>query len=288
MIALIKRYSTLLFIAASAGLLLLRLKFSFDYRLSISAILCLAIGKFFVDSHGSEAGFIQRMRDKARQSRDSFASLLRLEKEVHLALVGRYPPKPAAPAMGEAFAFSRTNDYGLVVGLLVIGSLVDIPLLHLLVHHVVSAPYRQPAHGMAALITCYGLVWVISDYRAIKASRHEVTMSEIRFRLGWRVSGVVPVAGIRSVRPAPDSIRRWRIDQGLRRNDVGLITPLDAPNILVEIDPGPCFRVMSAKRQAARYLAIYVDDPERLIRCLRSRIRPDEVNVDPAQPPLAP
>jgi hypothetical protein len=62
-----------------------------------------------------------------------------------------------------------------------------------------------------------------------------------------------------------------------------LITPLDAPNILIEIEPGPCLTVMSLKRPAARYLAVYVDDPQRLIDCLAHRIRPSR-GVDVSSP----
>lgn len=287
MIALLKRHSTLLFIACSAGLLLLRLNLGLPYAFSLAILLCLALGKAYVDGHGSQTGLVERVCHKVREAVAGFVALLRLEKDVHFALIGRFPSQAAkrSPAK-DVFAFIRTDDYSVVFGLLMIGSVVDIPLLHLLIHHAAPEAYRWPLHGAAAFLTLYGLVWLISDYRALKASTHEVTATELHFRLGWRVSGTLPLANIVDVRRAPESLRRWRREQGLKRREIGLITPLDAANVLIEIDPGPLFTVLAMRRPAARYLAVYVDEPARFIDCI-ARAREAMPAPAPARAPDA-
>lgn len=281
MIGAIKRHSTLLFIACSFGLFLLRLNLGFDYYFSLVGVMVLAAAKIHIDGHGSGTTFYQRMKVKLDETIFSFAALLRLEKNVHFSLVGIFPWKQSSKVVAEPskeFSFRRTNDYGVIVALLLIGSVVDIPLLHLLVHNFVPDEYRIAAHCGVAFLTTYGLVWIVSDLRAIKASSHSLSDAKFRLQLGWRLSGCIPTASILGAWKAPDSIRRWRIDNNLRRSDISLITPLDAPNVLLEIEERDGQRIfvdfLAMKRRASRYLALYVDAPGELIDRINAQITP--------------
>lgn len=272
MIGVIKRHTTWLFVICAFTLFLLRQSLGFDYFFSLAGIVLLAAVKFQIDGYGSGLSVFERVKAKLKEIVSGGTSLLRLEKYVHLALIGIFPWKRNTPVTeaepAKEISFQRTNDYGLVVGLLLIGSVVDIPFLHLLVYNLVPDEYRIAAHCAVVFLTVYGLVWIISDLRAIKASSHSVSDTEFRLQLGWRLSGCIPTSSILRAWKAPDSLRRWRIDNKIRRSDINLITPLDPPNVLLEIKEGTYLDFLLAKRRASKYLALYVDAPGELIERL--------------------
>jgi len=194
--------------------------------------------------------------------------------EVVCALLRRRRPSQAVAATlgpGARFSLHKGAVSSIVVALTVIASCVDIPLIHLLSNDHVPLALRGPFHAALLALNAAGLIWIIGERSAVMHIPHVVGPAMLRLRVGFRLALDLPLSAIGAVSILKDSPQEWMAARGLARADVTLVTPMDEPNVLLEIHGDlDAVRGLRAGRamRSTRYLAIRVDDAEGFRRAL--------------------
>ncbi len=183
------------------------------------------------------------------------------------ALGCRRPSQAVAAALGPGMRFSlhKGSVSSIILPLAVIASCIDIPLIHLLLNGHVSQAMRGPFHAVLLAANAWTLVWIFGDRSAVRHIPHVVGPSTLQLRVGFRLAVEVPLSAVRGVQTVKGPPRDWMQAKGLSRRDVMLITPMDEPNVLIEIGGDlDALRALRSGRLAGgwRFLAVRVDDGE--------------------------
>jgi hypothetical protein len=198
----------------------------------------------------------------------------RLWLEVVCALLRRRRPSQAVAANlgpGLRFSLHKGAISSIVVALTVIASCVDIPLIHLLSNNHVPAALRGTFHAALLALNAAGLIWIIGQRSAVTHIPHVVGPVILRLRVGFRLEFDLPLSAVSGASILKGSPREWIPARGLTRADVTLVTPMDEPNVLLEIGGDlDAVRGLRAGRamRSTRYLAIRVDDAEGFRRAI--------------------
>lgn len=127
-----------------------------------------------------------------------------LAYELSLAYFALRPPRRAPLLPGE-LSHHRSSGYGVVVGILLMVAGAELFGIHLLL-----VRWSATAALLHVLISLYGVVWLLGDYRALRARRHRATDDGLEIRVGLRWSLDIPweaVAGVRKAfGPRPDEL----------------------------------------------------------------------------------
>jgi hypothetical protein len=197
------------------------------------------------------------MRDPLRRAVAAEAAMWRSL----LHLVRRRPPEP-----GEAFGYLGVVKpiLGVFIGL----SVVEIPVLDLIVRHVV--PWR-PARWIMLALSVWGLLWMIGMLAGLKAHPHVIGDAGIRVRMGVGVDLLIPWESVESVtkryRSMPSSRSVQIEDDGGRRVlhvVVGSQTSVD-----VRLRAPASFTVPKGPTGPVDEVRLYADDPDLLVRATR-------------------
>lgn len=97
---------------------------------------------------------------------------------------------------------------------------------------------------------------VVIDAMTTSSSKHA------RRRLPSRI----PLHAIERVETVTEAPERWRRRHGIHRADTLLVTPFDKPNCVLVLTPdaGVTLRHWQVRRNAPRYVPLYLDRPELL------------------------
>lgn len=138
--------------------------------------------------------------------------------------VARY--KPTLPTH-RPFTYHLKSGYGVTAAMIIGLSLIEIPLVHLVVHQ-----FNPTVAWILTILTLYTVVWLIGDYHAIRL--HPIVVDDIHLHLHlragmrWRVS--IPFNQIRTIRPLTLAERQKK--DGLDLSVAGnarLLLELNAP-----------------------------------------------------------
>jgi hypothetical protein len=238
---------------------------------SLLLIILAAVLRFIAEGLSSPLSWSAFTAAKAQRGVSSVLTVLRLEKAVHLALVGaKFADGPRAQVDPKIFHYKRASSYELTFYSLCFTLLVEIPFVHLIVHYKVVADYRLGAHLILLFFSIYGLIWLISDKRAVGTTYINVGAAALEFRVGWRQWGWIPREDIIDAKVLKQSIRSFRKTVNCSRRDVTIVTPMDDPNVILELSSTNCSGVeidlFGSRRPSGKYIAIFVDDPLAFVR----------------------
>jgi hypothetical protein len=172
--------------------------------------------------------------------------------------------RPAEP--GEAFGYLGVVRpiLGVFIGL----SVVEIPVLDLIVRHVV--PWR-PARWIMLALSVWGLLWMIGMLAGLKVHPHVVGDAGLRVRMGVGVDLLIPWENVESVtkryRSMPSSRSVQIDDDGGRRVlqvVVGSQTSVD-----VRLRSPASFTAPKGPTGAVDEVRLYADDPDGFVRTTR-------------------
>lgn len=185
----------------------------------------------------------------------------------------KLPSSRIASQMPAGSRFSMANGpvSTLLLPLAIIGIMSDLPL-----SFIVVALFK-PAHEVLVHATLlgaafWGLAWVAGDRSAVRHLDHVVNDGAIHLRVGFRWSVDIPKGSVLRCVAIKGKPREWLHDLKIDRADVLVVTPVDAPNVLIQLDAQGFDRVhvtrMGATSQARQFVAFYVDDPSGLLECV--------------------
>jgi hypothetical protein len=161
------------------------------------------------------------------------------------------------------FTAARTSVYGtFVIGVAVV-TLLEMPVVHALLHRAALW-----VHALLVAANAAALVWIFRERRRMRGAAHTLDADALAIALPGKWRGAIPVALIASVRrisPAPGTTR----PRGCIR-----VTPLDSPNVELQLRAPATLRgSFGIDRRAAR-VQLFVDEPDELVRAITARLAP--------------
>jgi hypothetical protein len=261
----------LLFLLAVCTIGLLRILGYLSLTQSFLLIAAATLVKFLIEGLSSPLSLGALIIQKVRKTASDALTVLRLEKAVHLAFIGRrFIDSPREQSNIKTFHFRRASSYELTFYSLCFALVIEIPFVHLIVHYQVAAEYRSWTHLILAFFSLYGLIWLISDKRAVGTTCIYFGDEALELRVGWRQCAWIPQKNIVYARLLQQSIRSFRKTVNCSRCDVTVVTPMDDPNVILELRNKDANDVkiefLGFPRRGTRYIAIFVDDPSAFIR----------------------
>jgi hypothetical protein len=201
---------------------------------------------------------------------DSFRSMLRVELSIYLealcVLTRRALPSARrmawVPPEGIRYTLHKGSISSIFLPLVILSSLVELPLLHVLIHARAPEAIRLSLHMALLGTTLWGLLWALGDRSAVKQVAHVMLGDEVTLNVGLRSRGRLPLAAVERARIVKGRPREWRQALGIDKQDVVILTPMDPPNVLIDLSDerhGVRISKFGVDIDSPRYLAIYVD-----------------------------
>lgn len=192
---------------------------------------------------------------------------MRIYGQVASGLVRRARPSDAIERnvpSGKRYSLANGPLSSLLMPLALVGLLSDLPL-SLTIVTIFKPTHATAIHLVLFATALWGVAWIAGDRSAIKRIHHVIDDQRLHFRVGFRWDVIVPVDAVRGQKRLQGSVREWLSTQSLNRDEVLMVTPIDSPNVLIELDPAQLGDTSIVKFGAAaicrRFVAAYVDDP---------------------------
>ena len=203
--------------------------------------------------------------------------LLRLEAALRHGFIGwlKRRPQPALPP-GQAFTYLERGAYRTGIAIALMAALFELPLdaalLPLLPPTLVDPDKVHVLHALLASGKLPTLAWVLGDRWHIGRGCHVLTADALELRVGARMGGTIPLAAIVDCRRIDVEADSWCRREGVERHRTLSVSPLDKPNTALMLKPDSGVRLThyGVERTGLACVFLYVDQPDRLIRAVRS------------------
>jgi hypothetical protein len=174
-------------------------------------------------------------------------------------LLDRMPPKEAGdPVTG----YLRRSGYTSLLPMLVASSLVDIPLLHAFVEFAAIPAAQKPWLHLGALgLHVLAFTSLLGDRYLLGAGQHLATDTHLHIALGARAGGLIPLQSLAAVDRLRPDFKLGRLGP-----DEVVVSPWDAPNLMLTLSTPASLQVLGAPRNGLCKLYLYVDEPDAFVR----------------------
>lgn len=203
-------------------------------------------------SLGAEGGVDvhSRLQQQLRQLLGSrfVAELLAYELSIVYYL---FRPTKAVTVGEMDFSHHRKGGYGPVLAVLLMVGGVELFGIHLLLQR-----WSTTAAVLHILLSLYGMIWLVGDFRALRARPHRLTETHLEVRTGLRWSMDIPWARVVSVR------RAWG-PTGQETEGYRALVPLASIDYLVTLDSEMEALGPYGIRKPVQRIGIQIDDKER-------------------------
>lgn len=187
----------------------------------------------------------------------------------------RRQKSPVDSLHGSAFSYLLNGQYNTFITIIFLSTIVDIPFAAFMVNVFEKDPdTRIIIHCTILLLTIYTLIAVLSDRWRLRACHHVVGDQYLHLRLGFRFSADIPFEQINKITMLNDSKRIWCAKNKISFLDEFTVSPIDQPQILIEMKPHSLVKMESLKmlQDVPRFLFLYVDKPQALIGVIEPRL----------------
>lgn len=186
------------------------------------------------------------------------------------ALLRRPIPTPGV----NAITFTRSSSHGNLALALGLATLVEMPAVHILMHHVWGAA-ALPWHAVSVGLHIYALLWLAGDVRWLRETSHQATAAGLHLHLGGRMRVLVPWSSIQDARveSLPAFAPYARMGRA-REHGMVKMTPLESPNVVLQLsEPVDVVTLVGTRRGVTR-LRLFVDEPATLVTLVRASMPP--------------
>lgn len=150
------------------------------------------------------------------------------------------------------FTSHRTNGWSLIAGTFIGLTLVETPLVHVVLTRFGYSTIAWVATGLSL----YSVAWLVGDLHALRHGGLVVTANVLELRLGVRWRGEIPLTAITSVTRCSEA--------PTKRVDFSIL----GANVLLTLGRPVELRGLFGRRRTVDTLALSVDEPDRFIQAL--------------------
>lgn len=182
----------------------------------------------------------------------------------------RRQPKPARPA-GLPLTFLEQGAYSTAIAFGLFSTLIELPIGAAIMPLVVDDPALvRKVHIVAALGSMYTLVWLLGDRWLVRGGHHVLTATHLDLQIGARARACIPLGEIEDAQALRQPVMEWRRAHPYRDIEAVNITPFDKPNLVLRLraDAACTITHHGVERTGVRYVFVYLDRPEQLLRAL--------------------
>lgn len=155
---------------------------------------------------------------------------------------------------GDWFSVHRANGWGLYAGTFVVLTLVETPLVHV----VLSAFGHATAAWVLTALSLYSVVWLVGDLHALRHGGVAVRGEVLELRLGVRWRARIPRA---------DVVWAARCDGATcKASDFSIL----GANVVLRLAGPQVIRGLFGRRRVVREVALSIDDADAFLAALRS------------------
>jgi hypothetical protein len=188
------------------------------------------------------------------------------ELDVFLAAIRliRRQPLPE-PSHNQPFPFMRKTQYFTILMVVVVLSVIEVPVAHVLINHFLDGTTATVAHVALILLHVYSYFWLAGDYRQLHESYHFFEDDGLHISLGKRFQGVVPYDAMSEMGHL-SSNRRHKEMSGLLK-----VTPFDDSQVYIALNREVTIKFIMGIPRKAQELHFYIDDPDGFLAELEQR-----------------
>lgn len=182
----------------------------------------------------------------------------------------RRQPAPARPA-GVPLSFHEQGAYSAAIAFGLFSVIVELPMgAAMLPLFLDDTATVRILHLVLAAGSLYTLVWLLGDRWLVRGGYHVLTSTHLDLQIGARASARIPLDAIEDAQPLRQTVTEWRRTHPFRDPEAVTITPFDKPNLVLRLrQDAPCTILHHGlERTNVRYVFVYLDRPERLLRAL--------------------
>lgn len=187
----------------------------------------------------------------------------------------RRQKSPVDALHGATFSYLLNGQYNTFITIIFLSTIVDIPFAAFMTNVFEKDPgTRTIIHCAILLLTIYTLIAVLSDRWRLRACQHVVGDQYLHLRLGFRFSADIPFEQIEKMTMINDSKRIWCAKNKISFLDEFTVSPIDQPQILIELKPDSQIKMESLKmlQDVPRFLFLYVDKPQAFIGAIAPKL----------------
>ena len=225
-------------------------------ELALVVALAVAARRGVREVRAERGDFVTRFRAVATRTLGARFAADVLTTEVALLVHAFAPRAPQGPRPARWFSAHREAGYGSVLVGVVALLVVETVAVHVLVQ-AWSPAVAWVLSGLGA----YSLLWLLGDYRALRARPIEVTARTLELRLGLRWEASVPRADV-------EAVARLARSSGPRPADAQALALLGAPNVELRFARPVELVGMYGLRRTTRRVWLRVDDADRFVAAL--------------------
>lgn len=175
---------------------------------------------------------------------------------------------PDARPAGTPLGYLERGAYRTVICCLLLTLFVEMPIDVMIANLLVKTPAQAfTLHGVFGALGLYGFVWVLGDRWYVLGRQHHVlTASTLELDIGARGHGSIPLAAMASCERLKESRKQWCQRHGFKVHATRALSPCDAPNVVVRLQPGCDVRLtlLQLEHGGDGPIFLYLDRPELL------------------------
>jgi hypothetical protein len=176
-------------------------------------------------------------------------------------------PHPVPPA-GRPLHYLERGSYGTLICCTLVALFVEVPLDVLIASVLTKSPEQlRMLHIVFGVLVAWSFVWVLGDRWQVLGRRHHVlTEFSLELDIGARGFGSIPLAAIARCERLKESRADWCKRHGYLLHATRKLTPFDAPNVVLLLEPGVDVRLtlLQVEQGGDGPIFLYLDRPELL------------------------
>lgn len=145
------------------------------------------------------------------------------------------------------FTFHREAGYSTAIAIMIIASIIEIPVLHLIIKM-----FNEPLAWIISILSIYGLVWIFGDYNAMINVPTIIGEDKLllNFGLRWRViidyNNIMKIHSIKDKSECPKGTLHLAV--------------IGEPKLFIELADYVEFRGLFSIKKKAKYVSLGIDD----------------------------
>lgn len=172
-------------------------------------------------------------------------------------------PVASCPHTETRFTYLERGQYQTVFIIILLALFVEVPFSALMINLLnLAESVKQQAHTILLSLTLYSLFLLIADRQQLKQSCHQLFADHLSLRIGQRFAADLPLHLVVQIRLFKEDKRLWCSQQKVSLFDCQQVSPADAANVLIEVQPERCLmQSFKLSQPLPRFVFIYVDQP---------------------------